>query len=1055
MVVNNYRPDLQDDSQEKARNKPRVKNIIKWTLFGILFLSICVAVTVVIYEVHTSRIQAEQFSEFASTLTYKVEEGPSDAIVYPEKGPFDLRLGYAQLPKMLERVQSQGMLIESQAQFSPKLLDYASRGFFTPYPEKTQTGLNILDSNGSPVYKYSYPSQIYTSFDSIPALMVNSLLFIENRELLDTSKLFMNPAVDWMRFTKASLHEAGNMIGLEYKTIGGSTLATQIEKFRHSPGGITVDAREKIKQMISASVRAYRAGPQTLPVRKDLVLSYINTVPLSGAPGYGEVHGIGDGLKVWFDSDISKVNRLLTLDDAKGDTLLAKGQALRQVLSLMIAQRRPTFYLGEQGREELNNLTGGYLRLLASSGYISPELRDAGLAQEVTFRDFGNNPAVAPRTTDKGALVARTHLSELLGKTLYDLDRMDMAATTTLEHELQEQISTYLHRLNDQEFAKSVGVFGERMLSPSRTESVLYSFTLFERTPYGNLVRVQTDNTDQPFDMNEGSKLELGSTAKLRVLITYLELVAEAHKQFAGLSQAELRKQLQEPHDNISEWVLHYLGREKDKSLEATLMAALERRYSANPGEAFFTGGGRHYFHNFNNDDNYSRPTVREAFQKSINLPFVRLMRDIVSYTMYEQVGNPGKLLGDAGDPRRQEYLKRFADREGKVYLRRFWNKYNGLSADDRFKRLLNSIHKNEVRLAVVHRYLYPEKDYDTFNKFLRQHLPGEKIKEDRVVELYERYGPDSYNLSDQGYLSRRHPLELWMLAYLREHPEAKWTELVDACEQQRQDIYKWLFRTKYKRARDSRIRTILEIDAYESIQKRWERLGYPFKNLVPSLATALGSSGDRPEALAELMGIIMSNGERQRTVRIEQIHFAALTPFETSLKWKPLEKEQVMEPAVAKVVREALSEVVDVGTARRLQGGFKLTNGTPLSMGGKTGTGDNRSVTVSSRGYRLASRAVNRTATFVFFLGDSHFGTVTAFVPGRDAADFHFTSSLPVQVLRGMAPILEPYLDKKVNLNNQLPEVPTEKEPPIILAEDKTTPKANTAVNAALLPQN
>jgi hypothetical protein len=35
-------------------------------------------------------------------------------------------------------------------------------------------------------------------------------------------------------------------------------------------------------------------------------------------------------------------------------------------------------------------------------------------------------------------------------------------------------------------------------------------------------VRVQTDSTDQPFDINEGSKLELGSTAKLRVLTTYL-----------------------------------------------------------------------------------------------------------------------------------------------------------------------------------------------------------------------------------------------------------------------------------------------------------------------------------------------------------------------------------------------------------------------------------------------------------------------------------------------------------------------------------------------------
>ena len=41
---------------------------------------------------------------------------------------------------------------------------------------------------------------------------------------------------------------------------GGSTLATQIEKFRHSPEGITSSPREKLRQMLSASLRAYHGG---------------------------------------------------------------------------------------------------------------------------------------------------------------------------------------------------------------------------------------------------------------------------------------------------------------------------------------------------------------------------------------------------------------------------------------------------------------------------------------------------------------------------------------------------------------------------------------------------------------------------------------------------------------------------------------------------------------------------------------------------------------------------------------------------------------------------
>ena len=45
--------------------------------------------------------------------------------------------------------------------------------------------------------------------------------------------------------------------------IGASTLATQLEKFRHAPDGITRDARDKLFQMAAASLRVYRGGPHT------------------------------------------------------------------------------------------------------------------------------------------------------------------------------------------------------------------------------------------------------------------------------------------------------------------------------------------------------------------------------------------------------------------------------------------------------------------------------------------------------------------------------------------------------------------------------------------------------------------------------------------------------------------------------------------------------------------------------------------------------------------------------------------------------------------------
>ena len=56
------------------------------------------------------------------------------------------------------------------------------------------------------------------------------------------------------------------------------------------------------------------------------------------------------------------------------------------------------------------------------------------------------------------------------------------------------------------------------------------------------------------------------------------------------------------------------------------------------------------------------------------------------------------------------------------------------------------------------------------------------------------------------------------------------------------------------------------------------------------------------------------------------------------------------------------------------------------LLVGGKTGTGDNR-LKIYRGGHLLESRPVDRTATFVFFIGDRFYGTVTAHVAGREAA--------------------------------------------------------------------
>ncbi|MEE4464108.1 transglycosylase domain-containing protein, partial [Azotobacter chroococcum] len=285
---------------------------LRWRLlFWLLVLAAATVLGMLLYsEMQTSRLQSREISRYAATLGYSVGDGPSPAIHFPEYGPYDRRLGYTALPEWLPRLEQRGFEISRQARFSQPLLDYSRHGLFPPYAEKPQAGLTISDCRGLPLYSYRLPKEFYPDYAGIPPLVVSSLLFIENRYLLDPAQPLANPAVDWPRFAKAALSQVRELFGFAGQTAGGSTLATQIEKYRHSPDGLTDSAMEKLRQMFSASVRAYQDGPQTMEARQDVVRDYLNSVPLAAAPGYGEVHGLADGLRVWYGADFARVNQL-------------------------------------------------------------------------------------------------------------------------------------------------------------------------------------------------------------------------------------------------------------------------------------------------------------------------------------------------------------------------------------------------------------------------------------------------------------------------------------------------------------------------------------------------------------------------------------------------------------------------------------------------------------------------------------------------------------------------------------------------------------------------
>lgn len=970
-----------------------------------------IVVSAALQEMRTSRLQSDIFTNQARELTYVIAPGASGTVRFPNGGPYDLRLGYSRLPQFIARLKAQHFAVTRQAVQSSALRAVADSHGYAIYAEKQHAGLALKDRAGLPLYQASYPERSYDKFESVPPLVVRTLLFIEDKDLLEKNHPHYNPAVEWNRFLQASAGWVAGWLSPRLRHGGGSTLATQTEKFRHSPGGRTQGVIEKLRQMNAATLRAYLDGADTYAARQRIVTTYLDSTPLGSRPGYGEIIGVGDGLRVWYGTDFAAANRILANPDS-GD-VGRTAEIYKQALSLMLAERRPAYYLTAK-HDALLALTNSYLRRLAVQKVISRRLYEAAMQAPLPFRAQAPAPAPVSYVGRKGADTIRTELLRIVGAgSLYDLDHVDLGATSTIDTAAQWRVTDFLAQLRDPDRVKALGLEGKELLGGGNPALVNYSVVLYEHTGGHNLVRVHADSMDQPFDLNSRAKLQLGSTAKLRTLINYLEIVSRLHDRFAGLPPRNLHALLTRARDPLSQWALGYLAGTKERRLQPMLDAAMQRHYSAGEG-GFFTGGGFHAFHNFANWENSGNPTVEAAFANSINLAFVRILRDIERFYVAED-HLQGDALGDEpdGDAARTAFLQRFADQEGRTFLDKFIREFRGLDSDQRLSLLARKTGPYAKRLTVVFRSIHPRASVADLAAFLKREVKDKPDLNQPPEKLYAAYGVDRLSLAERGYLAHVHPLELWLASWLEQHPQATRHEIMQAGAPVRQDVYGWLFKTRNMHKQNWRIRVLVEQDAFKHITADWRRLGYPFAHLVPSLATAIGSSGDRPDALAGLMGIILNNGVRQPTIDIRDLQFAPGTPYETDMSAGHAMPVRVLPAEVAATVRRALSDVVLEGTAKRIQSAYHSADGGPLVLGGKTGTGDNRFDSFSAGHALIESRVVDRTSTFVFYLGDRFFGTITAYAPGRKAAQFHFTSALAVQLLKAMAPQIQPLFER------------------------------------------
>lgn len=980
--------------------------VLWWVAWAVLLFLLGWAGSV---EARTSYLQSRFFTWFDSGISCRPGQGTSSSIRFPQFGPRDIRLGYAALPATIHALEAHQFKIVSQAQWSPRLDWFVAHGGYALYTPKPQTGLRLYDRNGVALFAAAYPKHVYADFSDVPPLVTSTLTFIEDRDLLDTQNPLHDPAVSWSRFALASGGHVAGMLNHHWQRGGASTLATQIVKFSDSPGGRTGGVSEKLRQMATAAATAYMNGPDTTAASRAILVTYLNATPLASSPGYGEVIGIPEALSVWYGTDSAEASKALT----QPDVTARQGMVYREVLSLILAGQRPAYYL-IQNRPALESLTDSYLRQLAQNGVISSALRDAALAVRLPFTTPQTQVSQLSFTRNKATAWLQTELLSMLHlQDLWSLNRYDLTAYSTIDDAVQQRVTDVLTHLADPAYDQSLGLFGKLMLANGNNPALInWSFVLYERGTNANYVRIHSDSLNQPFDINSGVKLQLGSTAKLRTLITYLNIIVSLHGKLTALPAPDLLHIAATAPDNLTRWAAGYLATSRDRSLQPMLDAAMQRKYSASP-VTFFTGGGKNSFGNFQPWENNLNPTVEYAFENSINCVFIRLMHDATDYYTAQSGIDKTQLLSDPHNPARMAYLRRFAAQEGSSYLYGFYTGYRGLTAPQALERLAGHTAPMASHLADLFLAINPNAGLVDMTAFLQAHMPKQSFAQltgARLAQLYGEFANGRLSLNDEGYIANVHPLEIWLVLYLQAHPSATWNDVSAASASVIQQSYAWLLKPNKMFQQNVRITTLLEQDAFKDIWQDWRRQGYPFDHLVPSLGTAIGASGDKPDSLAELMGIILANGVQLPSVDFDRLNFADGTPYQTDFVSQPTPR-QVLDPAVVQTVRQALLGVVRNGTAGLVAVAYHAPDGSVLQIGGKTGSGDNRYHIYGPGGGLKGERVVDRTATFVFFLGDRFFGTVTAYVPGPPAAGFSFDSALSVQLLKDLQPQLAPLL--------------------------------------------
>ena len=331
--------------------------------------------------VRTSWLQSGAAQRLRPAADLRARAGPSPSIRFPSAGPYDTASATPSCPRFIERLDARGYRgRRSRRACRSAICELIDRGVFPIYARRPRPGLTLLDQHGAamfagalsrarsiPTSRRSRPGGRHPAVHREPRAARSADAAAQSGDRVGPagragaaarSRRLAEPVAQARRAAARSRPRSRS-------TATRRSAAPTASRREAAPDGLGQPAR------LSRRPRDQR-GPAPDRGRLSQLDAAQRARPAS-ARSTASATACGPGSA----ATSSTPTGLLRAARRDAEELRRKARFYKQVLSLLLAQRRPAYYL-VGGRADLDALADGYLRLLRAAGVIDDALGRGG-----------------------------------------------------------------------------------------------------------------------------------------------------------------------------------------------------------------------------------------------------------------------------------------------------------------------------------------------------------------------------------------------------------------------------------------------------------------------------------------------------------------------------------------------------------------------------------------------------------------------------------------------------------------------------------------------------